>query len=303
MLELISLYGWTIVAGCLASPTLALIGTQLAARDRAMQTLCVSQGALVGVLLGLGLFQPFDIPVLTSVGPMALALFFSGTTFLLTDKWVASRAASKNTLFAVLFVGLLSCGYLISSIFPALENHLAQVYFGDLATLTEGDSQRAIFLSLIALFFIQRNWMGFSNESFEWALFGCPPSTNSASSRWGFRLLSLLTLSVSVQYVGFLFTVSMLFVPTGLLSLSRRCGLKRHLVSSAILAVLSSGLGFLVSLRFTRMPTVPTIVAALILASTVFLLTERVFDDAWAKFRKHVTWWVDLRKHQSATQS
>lgn len=301
MLELISLYAWTIVAGCLASPTLALIGTQLAARDRAMQTLCVSQGALVGVLLGLGLLQPFDIEVLTSVGPMAFALLFSGSTFLLTDKWVAGRAASKNTLFAVLFAALLSCGYLISSIFPALENHLAQVYFGDLATLTEGDSQRAIALSLVALFFIQRNWMGYSNESFEWALFGCPPATSSASSRWGFRLLSLLTLSVSVQYVGFLFTVAMLFVPTGLLSLSRNCGVKRHLISSAILAVLSSGIGFLISLRFTRMPTVPTIVAVLVVTSTAFLLTERLFDGAWLAFKKRVSQLAEFRKQEEAT--
>ena len=31
------------------------MGIQLAARDRAMQTLCMGQGAMLGVLLGLGL--------------------------------------------------------------------------------------------------------------------------------------------------------------------------------------------------------------------------------------------------------
>ncbi len=274
MLGLVLIYGWTIGAGCTVSSVLALVGVQLAARDRAMQTICVGQGALVGVLLGLGLFQPFDIPILTSVGPMSLALVFSGATYLLTDRWVANRAASKNTLFAVLFASLLSAGYLISSIFPALENHLAQVYFGDLATLTEGDSKISLALSAVALFFLVRNWASFSNESFEWALFGSPPSTRKLTSPWVFRFLSLLVLSFSVQYVGFLFTTAMLFIPTGLLSLSKIQGLRRHLVLSVVLAVLSALVGFLISLALTRLPTVPTIVAVLVASGLTVLGTE-----------------------------
>ncbi len=279
MLALAAIYGWTIGAGCAVSSVLALVGVQLATRDRAMQTICVGQGALVGVLLGLGLFQPFDIPFLTSVGPMTLALVFSGATYLLTDRWVASRAASKNTLFAVLFASLLSSGYLISSIFPALENHLAQVYFGDLATLTELGSKISLGLSIVALFLLVRNWASFSNESFEWALFGCPPSTRKLTSPWVFRFLSLLVLSISVQYVGFLFTTAMLFIPTGLLSLSKIQGLRRHLVLSVVLAVSSSVIGFLISLVFTRLPTVPTIVAVLVLSGVVVLGIEPIWVD------------------------
>lgn len=302
MLGLVAIYGWTIGAGCTVSSVLALVGVQLATRDRAMQTICVGQGALVGVLLGLGLFQPFEMPLLTSIGPMTLALVFSGATYLLTDRWVADRAASKNTLFSVLFAALLSSGYLISSLFPALENHLAQVYFGDLATLTEMDSKISLGLSVIALIILVRNWASFSNESFEWALFGRPPASRKLASPWVFRLLSLLVLSISVQYVGFLFTTAMLFIPTGLLSLSKVKGLRRHLILCVALALFSALTGFLISLAFTRLPTVPTIVAVLVVVGALVLVTESIvmgFGRGRTSFDlKTVVAWLRLKRSQ-----
>ena len=49
MLELLQLYWFFILASTLLSGGLALLGAQLASKDRAMQTMCVGQGAMLGV--------------------------------------------------------------------------------------------------------------------------------------------------------------------------------------------------------------------------------------------------------------
>jgi hypothetical protein len=75
-----------------------------------------------------------------------------------------------------------------------------------------------------------------------------------------------------VQVVGLLDTVACLFVPTALASRSRRPGLRRHLVTCAAVAGLGSGGGFLVSLDLASLPTVPVIVALLLVLGQASVL-------------------------------
>lgn len=277
MMELFELYRWTFVAGCLASTVLALLGTHLATRDRAMQTLCVGQGAMVGVLLGLGFWGAVDSHSSTPI-PFASALVLAALTFVLTDVLVAGRTASKNTTFALIFAVLVAAGHLVSAIFPALESHLAQVYFGDLATLSVRDSKATVVLSALALLILVLGRKTLARRSFEHAIFG-----QEAVRGWGdravaagFFLLTLLVLSMSVQFVGFLFTVAMLFMPTGGLALLKTKGLRLHLVLAVVLAASSSAAGFLISLRITSLPTVPTIVGILFASLLTVLALERL---------------------------
>ena len=60
MQALLSIYAWTIAASTILGSALALLGVQLAARDRAMQTMCIGQGAMLGVLVGIGFFLGFE---------------------------------------------------------------------------------------------------------------------------------------------------------------------------------------------------------------------------------------------------
>lgn len=276
MMELIRVYAWSIPAGIALAVALSQLGAHLAARDRAMQTLCVSQGALLGVLLALGFASrgEHSDPASHAV-PFALSFLFSGGTFLLTDRLARTRDVSRNTVFAAVFAVLLASGYLVSALFPALENHMTQVYFGDLATLTTFDAKLTLGIGLgtiaVALLF----WRALARQSFELATFGEGFLNRVARrERALFSLAALSLVCFSVQLVGFLFTVTALFLPTTLLTFLGRGGLRLHLGLSALLAGTGAGAGFLLSLRYTQLPTVPSIVlwiaglgAALLLGS------------------------------------
>lgn len=264
MLELLQLYFWTLVAGALAAPVLALLGIQLATRDRSMQTLCVGQGALVGVLLGLGLLHQWENTLIGSLGPFFTAVLLSALTFFVTDVLVAKRMASKNTLFTFIFALLLALGNLISAVFAALESHMAQIYFGDLATLSVLNSKIVIGASIVSLLILVIGFRSISNRSFELAIYGgTADNQRSDRSLILFKLLTLTVLCFSVQFVGFLYTVALLFLPTAILSFLRTKQLKFHAVACAVTASLSVLIGFSLSLKFTRLPTVPTIVVVL----------------------------------------
>ena len=282
MSEMIALYGWTIPAGAVFAAALALLGCQLAARDRAMQTVCVSQGAMLGVLLALSMGDAGTahedpeghlLPFIWAAGVSAL-------TFLATNWLADKKQVSKNTLFATIFAVLLAAGYLVSALFPALESHMSQIYFGDLATITEFDAKVTLVLgaaSFLGLAFSRRQ---LTLKSFESAVFG-PQFAAPAGRRWAllFNIVAVALLCFSVQFLGFLFTVAVLFIPTTVLSLSRSRGLDRHLAFASLVAAIGTAGGFLLSLRFTRLPTVPTVALTLLaLGILVAAIDGRVFS-------------------------
>jgi len=278
MMSLFSLYKWTIVAGALAAPALALLGVQLATRDRAMQTLCVGQGAMVGVLAGIGFLHSFEGTPLGAIGPLGCAVLLSAITIIATDRLVAGRMASRNTLFAFVFAFLLGAGSLVSAAFPALESHMAQVYFGDLATLTIFDSQVTSLVSLLCLTVLAVLAKSVSNQSFELAIFGnLVSSAGDRRGTWAFKIITLVMLSLSVQFLGFLFTIAMLFLPTSLMSFVSSKGLKAHFILCALVSIASALIGFVLSLNYTRLPTVPAIVMVMFLLSVVILSGERLY--------------------------
>jgi ABC-type Mn2+/Zn2+ transport system permease subunit len=253
--QLLAIYGWTIAASMILAAGLALLGTQLAARDRAMQTLCMGQGAMLGVLLGLGLaVHPFL--------PLASALASAALTFAASEFLVARRMASSNTHFASLFAVLLAGGYLISALFPALENHMAQKYFGDLATLSTEESYWVFVLGFVLCLMMTLFQRRFTCESFEKSIMGHDRNGRAPFST--FDIITLVTLCFCVQTVGYLFTIACLFIPTAVASKQLAAGLQRHLWFCAVTAFVASGAGFFLSLESTRLPTVPTIIAVML---------------------------------------
>jgi hypothetical protein len=149
----------------------------------------------------------------------------------------------------------------VSALFPALENHMTQVYFGDLATLTTFDAKLTLGISGIACLASVLLWKGLARQSFELATFGEGFLNRVAlRERALFSLGALTLVCFSVQLVGFLFTVAALFLPTTLLTFLGRGGLRLHLGLCALLAGAGALSGFLLSLHYTRLPTVPSIV-------------------------------------------
>lgn len=278
MAEMIVLYRSTIIAGAVMAAALALLGIQLAARDRAMQTVCVGQGASVGVILGMGVLHWFDLHhTLVSLLPFLTGLGISVLTYLVSDRLVARRMASRNTVFAFIFSVLVAMVHLMGSLFPGLEMHLTQIYFGDLATLTEQDSHVATALGLIAICFFLAGQKPITLFSFDSHLVGEGRVLTRANFfNRAFPWVAIALVCLSVQFLGFLFTTAALFVPTAMLSFFPSKGLRRHVYLSFASASTAALVGFVVSLKFTRLPTVPTVVAALFVILLWLYLSERL---------------------------
>jgi len=283
MSEIFSLYRWTLIAGSIHATCLAILGCHLAGRDRAMQTVCLSQGAMLGVLFAIGISLLLGIEITGNHSelqahliPLFASMACSALVFFLTQKLSAKRSVSKNTLFASIFAVLLALSYFVTGIFPGLESHMAQAYFGDLATATQTDSILILILSSLALFVLTRYWKPISNRTFELAVFGeTALSSNSRRWNWVFDLLTLLTLSLSVQFVGFLFTISCLFLPTTVMGTSRSQGIIKHFSICSVIAALGAGGGFSLSLFFTRLSTVPSVVLTMLALALIARAMDR----------------------------
>lgn len=258
MVLLLTIYAPTLAAALLISCGLNLLGHHLAMQDRSVSCLCISQGAMLGVLLGIGFVQSFDTGNgLKSVIPFFGAALFATLTYLQSEILLRSRRASPSSQLVALFLLLLAAGSLLSSFFPLLEQHLAQGFFGDLATLSV-DS--AYFLSVYGIFLIGSLFVfhkPFMRSTIDKAIFGINLSRNRHFLF--FNVLTLISISVAVHLVGLLFTLSCLLIPTAILSLSRIVGLKLQLVFSCAVAVLGTFFGFMLSLYFSWLPTGPAI--------------------------------------------
>jgi len=257
MLELLYLYRWTIPTGACFAVILSILGIHLSARGKSLQSFCVTQGAMVGVLLGTGL----------DLWPTLIALISATVAFYGSD-WISKHAdADKSTVFGAFFIGLLTLSYFISVLIPTLEMHMASVFFGDVATLSTTISKRLLPSGLVLLSILTYFNRPLLNQSFEIALFGDEASTSIKNRTWTplFLGLSLIILSLSVQWLGFLFTISFLYLPTVILGFTKQKGLTRHVVLSGCTSLLSVIIGFSLSLTFHHLPTVPSIVMTLIL--------------------------------------
>ena len=84
-----------------------------------------------------------------------------------------------------------------------------------------------------------------------------------------FPLISVALICLSVQFLGFLFTVACLFLPTAIFSYLAGSGLKFHAKLCLSTAALSALTGFLLSLQFTRLPTVPSVVVSMFMIALV----------------------------------
>lgn len=273
MIQLIELYAWTIPAGAVFGVALALLGCQIAARERVLQMFCVSQSALVGVLLGLGLAtHAVHQDPETHLAPLLFSLVCSMMVFLFTESFAQRIRFSRNTFFATIFAILLSVTYLISVLFPSLESHMANMFFGDLATLTEFDSQVTLAIGVVALVALILFRKPITCRSFDMAIYGERRKRVWQTRNMVFLALTILLLCYAVQFLGFLFTISMLFLPTTFFALDITGGIRAHFWRVCIFAGVSSLLGFLLSLKFTRLPTTPTICLLLAFLASAWLL-------------------------------
>jgi ABC-type Mn2+/Zn2+ transport system permease subunit len=256
---MIEIFLWPFLASMTVGVLLNLLGIQLASRDKTVQSLVMSQGALLGVLVGIA-FAPEE----SELFPFASSVIGTAVLFILSERISESFASNKTAILIVLYTFLLAMGSILTALLPGVEVHLSQKFFGNLATLSDAQSKFAIVSSLIGISIFIYNMKTFTRQSFEIAVFAFKAKSSL------FLNLEFLIISYSVMCFGLLFTVACLFTATTGKQIAGKKGLFRHHFVSTLITISACFLGFLGSVLNTRIPTVPAIVACLVLLCSVF---------------------------------
>ncbi len=271
MLEMISIFKWTIFASMISASVLAFIGVQLSSKAKSVQVLSMSQGAILGVLIGMaasGSILHEGSELETHFLPLLFSSLMAFLVSVLCESITRRVSSSKNTYYVAMFSFLMAFSYLVSSMFPALESHMTQVFFGDLATLTNFDAKITIVFSSLSLvvFFVLRKFI--INDSFEAAIYGLEKNfivSRSKLLEFYVSVLSTVFICFSIQFLGLLFTLSCLFIPTSIFAYNNRGSVRSHLLKCLLASSLSAACGLLFSLYYSSLSTVPCIVMAIVL--------------------------------------
>ena len=264
-MESLAIFGGAIVVGALAAVALSLYGIHLATRDSALQSLAISQGAQLGVLLTLGFVHSQN-----NYLPWFGGLFVAFSVSLLSDRVASRIRASKNTVFIVFFLILLASSYCLISVLPVLDSHHSQAFFGELVFLSGAEMYVLAIVSLISLAVLLFNFNKWCNRSFLLSTFGGDSLVTSRQDR-GFLFISLILIVTSVFSVGLLLTLSALFIPSMVLSFLKKADLKKHFIACAMTAGLGVVFGFVLTLELEDYPTVPVVVLTFLLLSLASL--------------------------------
>ena len=271
MLEMISIFKWTIFASMISASVLAFIGVQLSSKAKSVQVLSMSQGAILGVLIGMaasGSILHEGSELETHFLPLLFSSLMAFLVSVLCESITRRVSSSKNTYYVAMFSFLMAFSYLVSSMFPALESHMTQVFFGDLATLTNFDAKITIVFSSLSLvvFFVLRKFI--INDSFEAAIYGLEKNfivSRSKLLEFYVSVLSTVFICFSIQFLGLLFTLSCLFIPTSIFAYNNGGSVRSHILKCLLASSLSAACGLLFSLYYSSLSTVPCIVMAIVL--------------------------------------
>ncbi|WP_415064095.1 metal ABC transporter permease [Bdellovibrio sp.] len=250
--ELLQIYRWSLPASVVMAAVLALIGGQWTAREKSAQIFVLGQGSSLGIILGLALniLWGSDLHGLS----LFLGLSLGWLTLLISDSLIEIRE-DRNHIYLTLFVFFLSLTYLLTSLIPSLESHMASSYFGDVAVMSDLGAQACLGLGLLFGGFILFHWRSLSMISFQ--LVNRSGIHKQIENRI-FDIATLLLTTMAIQNMGYLYTIGSLFVGTSFAA-HRSANLKNYTQRLLAIALLGSLLGFTVSLISTTLPTVPCI--------------------------------------------
>lgn len=302
MIELLAMYSYGLVAIVIVAAALALVGSQVAARQSITESLVISQASAFGVSCAVALpawlalsYRSVATPAgveLLAATKAGLALpavkFIIGLVITalvvglcrgilrLSGHSALSVAASggpesRNTFFIGIFVVLTALTFLLTAVSPALEAHVVAAFFGDPTFILPGEAIAIAILAAIVCGFMAWQWRAISRWSFELATFGEPPLGARVSQR-GFAIAVLVLLYSAVVLMGLLFTLSCLLIPTILIAPACRSNATFRRAIAPV-AILGAGGGFIFSLWEGSLPTTPCITLGLAICGLSFTAT------------------------------
>lgn len=313
MMELINIYSLTLIAVGLSSVALALIGSQISARNSAVKSLVISQSSAFGITVAVALqpflerklkpligsfltstggepspaTQPLAQPLTQSLGStdplltFVLGLIVTLVVYGLSAAALRSQQGSRNTFYIGVFVLLSALTYLMTAITPTLEAHVVSSFFGDPTFILPEEAIGIGVFAAIVLIFSWVYWRPISAWSFQISTFGREPiCPRLITVQRVFNALTLLLLFASVLLMGLLYTLSCLLLPTILLAGVSPSN-KVFKVVLVPMAFVGSVGGFLFSLWEGTLPTAPAMTLGLVvmgvaIGATLALLTRLI---------------------------
>jgi zinc/manganese transport system permease protein/iron/zinc/copper transport system permease protein len=268
LFELLAIYKWTLPSSVLMALGLALIGAQWTAREKSTQIFVLGQGTSLGIVLGLALNVLLD----SDHHFYSLLLGFSlGWVVLLITDLLFERKANRHHAYLALFVLFLSLTYLITSMVPSLESHMAAAYFGDLAVMSDRGAQTCAVAALISVVWLLRSWTSLTMSSFQVVN---QSLIHKVGSEKIFDLATLLLTALAVQSMGYLFTLGSLFISTSFASV-RSKDLRQYVSHLILISTFGTALGFTLSLLSTVIPTVPAVMLGQFVIGSLLLLFKK----------------------------
>jgi ABC-type Mn2+/Zn2+ transport system permease subunit len=257
MMELLLVYWPNLLATVLFGTLLPFLGAHLVARGDSVKMLSMSQAAGLGITIAMLFLKIFSIEQenKTFLVPILLGFIFSVSCFF--GSIFIEKDGEQNTgLFLSLFLCFWAITQALIGFFPAIEALQTNIYFGDIVTLTKTHS--ILFslgaTALITYGLIRFQWL--KQRTFDLAVLLLPWQWKKD---FGFAALSLLAVTFSIQFLGLLFTLSCLFLPTVMLSFASALGVNIHIRRSMFIGGIASFIGFMLSLLDSRLLTTPTI--------------------------------------------
>ncbi|HWU42329.1 MAG TPA: metal ABC transporter permease [Bdellovibrio sp.] len=251
-LDLLQIYKWSLPASFVMAAALAMVGAQWTAREKSAQIFVLGQGSSLGIVLGLvcNILMGTDFHWLS----LLLGLTLGWLTLVISDLAIEKKS-DRNHIYLTLFVSFLALTYLITSLTPSLESHMASAYFGDLAVMSDSAGKLSLVAAIAFIIFVLQFWRELTRISFELV------NHSWIHRSWKNQLFDIGTLlltTLAIQGMGYLFTIGSLFISTSFASQR-----SRNLASYTrrILFISSVGclLGFSLSLISTNLPTVPCV--------------------------------------------
>lgn len=249
-----------------------LIGVNLIARDRVLESYALAQGAVVFALGGALIAQVFHL----NEDLLSLSLSILGLTalFIFFKKLQVNSQRLKNPLFFIAGTLLFAFSLLFVSLFPSLERYIWRGGGSDLVTMSHTHTVFGIILMLvlivIMLFFMKR-WIA---QGINISLFA-DQYPKKIFDEFSFDTVALLLIAFGIFGLGQLLTLGLMFTAPILLYF---CSVRHssYLIICVLTTTLGSVGGFVMSLYWYEFSTIPLMLVFIAFLSLFFVSLNAV---------------------------
>ena len=244
MIEGILFYKMAFLPSSISSMALPIIGHHLTLRSKILELFFLTQLVALCSLLSHLFWEGFEL-LWTLI---AVCFYFLGTY---TFSKLKLEEGRRHVTIMALYLILLSLQYLLIGFFPQLDSHMTKGLFGNIVTISNFEAATVLVTFLIFFVFYSFNRKKLHRESLDSAFLAGPKEKRLSS------LFILIPVILSLYYLGLTYTLSFLLIPS-LIPTKLFPKISFRMGGLAILSLLASVFGLVLSISFDNLSTTPT---------------------------------------------